>query len=182
MTEESDEVLLRSIQTGSHPAFTALVKRHHLRFYALAWSLLRQREAAEDVVQHAFLMLWEKPDSWKEGKGAKFTTWFYRVVFNRALDQKRRPTFLPLPEEPIFADPGPLAEAVMLQQEEIGRLNRALQALPDRQRAALTLCFSEGLSNQEAARIMGLRLKALQSLLVRAKQTLKMRLRGAEEI
>lgn len=181
ISEESDEALLRSIQAGSHPAFAALVTRHTKRFYALAWSILRQQEAAEDVLQHAFLTLWEKPDLWKEGKGAKFTTWFYRLVFNRCLDQKRRPGFLPLPEEPMFADPDPLAEAVMLKQEESARLTRALQELPERQRAALTLCFSEGLSNQEAAQTMGLHLKALQSLLMRAKQTLKARLRGEEE-
>ncbi len=181
-TEATDEFLLRHIQEGSHPAFAALLQRHTRRFYGLAWSILRQKEAAEDVVQHAFLTLWEKPDLWKEERGAKFTTWFYRLVFNRCLDQKRRPGFLPLPEKPTYADPDPLAEDMLLKREEAQRVADALLQLPERQRAALHLCFSEGMSNQQAADLMGLHLKALQSLLMRAKTTLKSRLRAPEDV
>ncbi len=56
-------------------------------------------------------------------------------------------------------------------------LEKEIAALPDRQRTALNLCFEEGLSNQEAAEVMGLSLKALQSLIMRAKATLKERMK-----
>jgi RNA polymerase sigma-70 factor (ECF subfamily) len=55
-------------------------------------------------------------------------------------------------------------------------LDRFIQELPERQQLALTLCFYEGLSNQEAAEIIGIKLKALQSLIMRAKTTMKEKL------
>jgi RNA polymerase sigma-70 factor, ECF subfamily len=57
-------------------------------------------------------------------------------------------------------------------------LEKEIAALPERQRIALNLCFDEGLTNHEAAEIMGLNLKALQSLIMRAKTTLKARLKS----
>ncbi len=57
-------------------------------------------------------------------------------------------------------------------------MEREIVALPERQQTALNLCFDEGLSNQEAAEIMGVNLKALQSLIMRAKTTLKERMKA----
>ena len=66
----------------------------------------------------------------------------------------------------------------MLHAEKHNVLEKEIAALPERQRTALNLCFDEGLSNQEAAEVMGLKLKALQSLVMRAKTTLKERLKN----
>jgi RNA polymerase sigma-70 factor (ECF subfamily) len=66
----------------------------------------------------------------------------------------------------------------MIRAQEQKMLEKEIAALPERQRTALNLCFDEGLTNQEAAEIMGLNLKALQSLIMRAKTTLKARLRS----
>jgi RNA polymerase sigma-70 factor (ECF subfamily) len=57
-------------------------------------------------------------------------------------------------------------------------LEKEIAALPERQRIALNLCFDEGLSNQDAAEVMGINLKALQSLIMRAKTTLKARMKA----
>jgi len=69
----------------------------------------------------------------------------------------------------------------MIQGERQRLLERQIAALPERQRTALNLCFYEGLSNRDAADIMGIRLKALQSLLMRAKITLKKTLQESME-
>lgn len=61
----------------------------------------------------------------------------------------------------------------MYEKEKQGALEGAIQSLPERQKTALNLCFYEGLSNREAADIMGVSVKALESLLVRAKGALK---------
>ena len=66
----------------------------------------------------------------------------------------------------------------MLRREEQRVLEQEIAALPERQRTALNLCFAEGLSNQDAAEVMGVRLKALQSLIMRAKTTLKERMKS----
>jgi RNA polymerase sigma-70 factor (ECF subfamily) len=67
---------------------------------------------------------------------------------------------------------------MMMQAQQQKLLEKEIAALPERQQTALNLCFDEGLSNQEAAEIMGVKLKALQSLIMRAKSTLKERMKA----
>lgn len=168
-----DAQLLERIGKQDHAAYEALVRRHATRYFRLACRFLSNRSEAEDIVQDAFLKLWEKPQMWQPGKNAAFTTWFYRIVLNQCLDYTKKKRPLQLIDEIAVQDPRETQEARLLEQEQELRLNRQISLLPERQRIALNLCFYEGLSNQEAADIMGIRLKALQSLLMRAKSTLR---------
>ena len=95
-SEKDDHELLARIQAGSRDAFAALVQRHTERFYRLAYRYVQNREEAEDIVQDAFLKLWEDPGRWQPERNSKFTTWFYRVVVNLCLDwqKKKRPSAL----------------------------------------------------------------------------------------
>jgi len=168
-----DETLVEHIQGGRHDAFTEIVRRHTNRFYRIAYRMLFNKSNAEDVVQEAFLRLWERPYMWNRNSGTKFTTWFYKVVTNLCLDMNRKKEALPLPGDLQFADDGDGPDASIEKTQEKALLNTFIQQLPERQQLALNLCFYEGLSNQEAADIIGVNLKALQSLLMRAKTTLK---------
>jgi len=176
--EKDDHELLALVQDGSHPAFAELVKRHTERFYRLAYRYLQNKEAAEDAVQDAFLKLWEDPGKWQSDRNTKFTTWFYRVVVNLCLDWQKRKRPVALNEEMPLADERESADQAMLRYEEQRVLEKEIAALPERQRTALNLCFDEGLSNQDAADAMGVNLKALQSLIMRAKTTLKERMKS----
>jgi RNA polymerase sigma-70 factor (ECF subfamily) len=176
-TDKDDHELLALVQEGSHPAFAELVKRHTGRFYRLAFRYLQNKEAAEDVVQDAFLKLWEDPARWQADKNAKFTTWFYRVVVNLCLDWQKRKRPVELNEDIPLVDDRETADQAMLRSEEQKILEKEIAGLPERQRTALNLCFDEGLSNQDAAEVMGLNLKALQSLIMRAKTTLRERMK-----
>ena len=112
---------------------------------------------------------------WNEKKNAKFTTWFYRVVTNASIDRTRRSIRI-VSGEKIFdhmPDGRKNAEHQMYEDETQRHLEAAIQSLPDRQRAALNLCFYEGLSNKEAAEILKVNIKALESLLMRAKTGVK---------
>ena len=175
--DKQDHELLALVQEGSHPAFAELVKRHTERFYRLAFRYLQNREAAEDVVQDAFLKLWEEPARWQADKNTKFTTWFYRVVVNQCLDWQKRKRPVELTDDMPLIDGRATADQALLRNEEQRILEKAIAALPERQRTALNLCFDEGLTNQEAAEVMGVNLKALQSLIMRAKTTLKERMK-----
>ena len=174
---EEDAVLLTRVVAGEHAAFAVLVRRHSERFYRVAYRFMLNRTEAEDIVQEAFVKLWEKPQMWQAGKDTLFTTWFYRVVVNICLDREKKKRPLPLPETLQVADERDSQEAHLIQALQQATLEVHIATLPERQRTALNLCFYEGLSNQEAAEVMGLRLKALQSLLMRAKLTLKDRLK-----
>ncbi|HTN71628.1 MAG TPA: sigma-70 family RNA polymerase sigma factor [Methylomirabilota bacterium] len=175
--DKDDHELLGLIQDRGHHAFAELVKRHTERFYRLAYRYVQSKETAEDIVQDAFLKLWENPGIWQPERNNKFTTWFYRIVVNLCLDwqKKKRPVELD-DDIPVSDDREPLDTAMIVAQGQ-QRLEKEIRALPERQRTALNLCFEEGLSNQEAAEVMGVKLKALQSLIMRAKTTLKDRMK-----
>lgn len=176
--DKQDDELLALIRDGSHPAFAALVERHNARFYRLAYRYLQNREAAEDAVQDAFVKLWENPSLWQPARNSKFTTWFYRIVVNLCLDLRKRKKPEALQDEALVPDERETADQALAHAQEQRLLEREIAALPERQRMALDLCFNEELTNQEAADAMGLNLKALQSLVMRAKTTLKQRMKN----
>jgi RNA polymerase sigma-70 factor (ECF subfamily) len=176
--DKDDHELLKLIQDGNGQAFGVLVERHTERFYRLAYRYLQNKAAAEDMVQDAFLKLWENPALWQPERNSKFTTWFYRVVVNLCLDLRKKKGPVALDDEmPLIDKREPVDETIMRAQEQ-KILEKEIAALPERQQTALNLCFDEGLSNQEAAEIMGVKLKALQSLIMRAKTTLKERMKA----
>lgn len=174
-TDDTDESLMRLIRQESHQAFAILVRRHTDRFYAASYRLTGNANEAEDLVQDAFLKIWQRPDIWKEDKGAKFTTWFYRILVNQNIDRMRKNKSMAQDNSVLEFMPDNRAtpETETAMNEEQKRMEEAIASLPERQKTALTLCFYEGLSNAEAARIMDVKVKALESLLIRAKTGLK---------
>lgn len=172
-----DGSLIRLIQEGKHEAFAEIVNRHSKRFYNIAYRLIFNKNDAEDIVQEAFLKLWEKRLFWDQNKEAKFTTWFYKIVVNLCLDHNRKKKPEPLSEDMQLIDKKQGQEALLHEKQKQAILDRSIQELPERQQLALNLCFYEELSNQEAAEIIGVNLKALQSLIMRAKMTLKEKVR-----
>lgn len=182
--EFTDEELMGRLRDGDRDAFSALVMRHTKKYYSLAYRMLSSREEAEDIVQEAFLTLWSSPTSWDGGRQTKFTTWFYRVVANACIDRKRKNA--PLQMEDGFDPPGEGrgAEEALEMKRNKENIDACIGELPESQQTALALCFYEGVSNREAAEIMGVSVKALESLLMRAKASLRSKLageRGKEE-
>ena len=176
--DKEDHELLALVQDGSGQAFAVLVERHAQRFYRLAFRYLQNREAAEDVVQDSFLKLWENPSLWQPDRNSKFTTWFYRIVVNLCLDQLKRKKPEALDDDSLVTDDHEPVDKMIMREQEQKMVEKEIAALPERQRTALNLCFDEGLTNQEAADVMGVNLKALQSLIMRAKTTLKERMKA----
>lgn len=172
--QDDDESLMVRVQSGDHQAFATLVQRHTRLFFSAAYRMCAQEQEAEDIVQEAFLKLWDRPDAFDREKGVKFTTWFYRVVTNLAIDKGRKKKPQAGAEILEFLPDGAAASDQVLQERQQEQaLEQAIQNLPERQKTALNLCFYEGLSNKDAAEIMGVGVKALESLLIRAKKTLK---------
>lgn len=175
MTEESDEVLMLRIGKGEQQAFSTLVARHMPRVVSMAWRITGAKSDGEDVAQDAFARVWANAPRWRpvsEG-GATFSTWLYRVVMNLCIDRKRRPRTEPIDDVPEPAHEGESAVDRIARTQVSARVAAAIQALPERQRVVIVLCVYEELSNIEAARIMSLTVGAVESLLVRAKRTLK---------
>ena len=174
--EISDPQLLHLIQDGDKSTFTELVNRHANRFYRIAFRFLNSRDNAEDIVQAAFLKLWNNTGLWKSNFDAKFTTWFSKIVINLCLDlKKKNKNILEIDENEIAGNDETPYETISKRQNQ-EMLDMYLDELPDRQQTAINLCFYEGFSNKEAAEIMEINIKALESLLMRAKSNLRVKL------
>ncbi len=174
----TDEELMGRLRDGDRSAFSELVMRHTKKYYSLAYRMLSSREEAEDVVQEAFLSLWTNPGGWDSGRKSKFTTWFYRVIANACIDRKRKYAMLPMEDGYDPPDLSAGAEEAIEVKERKENIDACIGELPESQQTALALCFYEGVSNREAAEIMGVSVKALESLLMRAKASLRTKLAG----
>jgi RNA polymerase sigma-70 factor (ECF subfamily) len=180
MRDGSDDELMRRAGRGDNAAFAALVARHLPRATALAIRITGNRSDAEEIVQEAFLRTWIKSPEWESQAtakgGAQFTTWFTRVLVNLCIDRRRRPQMAPLEVAAEVAANEPGGLEMTAQHETSARVLAALGTLPERQRAALTLCHWDGRSNLEAAEILDVSVGALESLLVRARRALRVSL------
>ena len=180
MSEEKsrfdDEHLLKLIIAGDHSAFSELVKRHTKKYYSIAYRVLFNKNDAEDVVQEAFLKIWKNPESWNSSHNVKFTTWFYKVVINLCLDYKKKNMLDTSDKYEEIESNTNIQDGIIDIKRRQELVDRYINELPERQQIALNLCFYEGVSNKEAAEIMDINLKALQSLIMRAKTNLKEKL------
>lgn len=161
-----------AIAAGDRRAFGMLMARHLSRIVAIAHGILRNTSDAEDVGQETFLRVWRQADRWSPRAGGA-PAWMRRIAVNLCLDRLRRPTGAPLDSiaEPI--DPKPAADAVLLDRERNAAMEKAITALPERQRVALVLCYHQGVSNAEAADLLDVSVSALEGLLVRARRALR---------
>lgn len=175
--EPGDEELMANIAAGDRNAFSILSRRHARRSLALAGRVLGNAADAEEVVQDVFLRIWLNADRWRGGD-SRFSTWLYRVVLNRCLDVRRRRTFEPIEDafEIPAADPDQLT--VVSDRQLAKRVRAAIAELPERQRAALSLCCLEEIGCAEAARVMNVSVSAMESLLVRARRAVRSKIGG----
>ena len=175
----NDEQLMQLVCAGNHDAFAGIVKRHTQRFFSLAFRSLHNSDDAHDVVQAAFIKLWQKPGSWNVAKSS-FTTWFYRVILNACHDHRRKHHRWTVLDDQKFesALPPVLSEEHILESNQCAKLQQlhleyAVSQLPSSQRDALNLVVYSSLPQKQAAEVLGVSLKALESLLVRAKRSLR---------
>ena len=183
VTEQpADEQLMARVAQGDHAAFSLLVRLHLPRAYAIARRVLNTNGEAEDAAQEAFTKIWVNARDFDAGR-ARFTTWLHRIVVNTSLDMARKKRPLAVEDEVLHAvaDTRDNAEVIASDAEQSAQVRDAIAELPAQQRAAITLCYTEEYSNAEAARMMGVHLKALEGLLVRARKSLRLKLQGLSE-
>lgn len=166
---------MAEVAAANRVAFAVLARRHLKSSLALARRIIGNGHDAEEIVQDCFLQVWRHAPSWR-GDGARFTTWLYRVVVNRSISYGRKRRFAPLDEALEVPSPQPDAYAETAARQMAARADTAIAALPERQRAALSLCYYQGLTCAEAAEVLQVSVSAMESLLVRARRVLRSQL------
>lgn len=170
-----DRILLARVARQDREAFRALTQRHVGAILALARRMLNDDAEAEDVAQETLLRLWRAGETLDLGSHG-LRPWLRRVASNLCIDRVRRAKRVVVVDEvPEIAEP-PRQMTELMEEDLAKRVDIALKALPERQRLALTLFHHEGLSQIEVGDIMGISDEAVESLLSRARRSLKVTL------
>ncbi len=174
----ADDAIIALIQDGrAREAFERLMPGYRRRVFGLAFSLLRDRSAAEDVAQEVFVKLWQALPRY-DGR-AQLSTWIYAITRNAAISamRKRRRT-LSMSEVAVQAEVesrGAMAAA----EPEDEALWRQVDALPEKQRQAVILYYQDERTVEEVAAMMGLPVNTVKTHLHRARARLAELLRTA---
>lgn len=174
-SEDDDHRLMKRVAEGDAGAFRTLVERHTPSLMAHATRMLRNQSEAEDVVQEAYVRLWKQAPSYRPE--AKVRTFLHGIAQNLCIDRlrARRPHDASALDDLSDGDRPSLS---LDEKERSARVRLEVESLPERQRAALSLVHFEELSNIEAAELLGVSVEALESLLARARRTLREKLAG----
>ncbi len=178
-SEIHDDALMVLYANGDGEAARILAARHTKRVLALAYRMLQNQAAAEDVAQEAMIRLWKIAPEWRRGE-AKVSTWLYRIASNLCLDQLRKKRGAALDDIAEPEDDAASVEEVMLHKTRVATLNEAMNELPERQKLAVTLRHLDEMANPEIAEIMDISVEAVESLTSRGKRTLRALLQGQE--
>jgi RNA polymerase sigma-70 factor (ECF subfamily) len=173
--------VIEACQRGDEEAFRVLFETHKDRVYSIALRYAGDSAAAMDIAQDTFLKLLS---SIRQFRGdSSFESWLYRLVVNSCLDyHRRRRRFLPLLEDglgealDVFRAPRESALNEMLRDEQGERVQQVVAQLPEEQRIVVVLRYTEGLSYEEIADLLGCRRGTVASRLNRAHKTLERRL------
>ena len=171
-----DRDLLTAHLAGAPDAFSALVRTHRDRLWAVALRTLGDREEAADALQDALLSAYRAAGTFRGD--ARVTTWLHRIVVNACLDRVRRRAVLPtvpLPEQGSPGEPADCADALGARETAL-EVEAALALLPVEQRTAILLVDVHGLPVEEAAAVLGVPVGTVKSRCSRGRARLALSL------
>lgn len=175
MAPDPDAALMLAFQRGDEAAFRALFERNARAMVSYCHHFVRDAARAEELAQDVFVKLYRARDRWRPS--ARFKTFLYRVASNHCLNELRRGEHAAraaagdvddAPELDAFPSPAATPEEAARGTALEAAVRRLLEALPEKQRAALVLCRFEGLSYEEIADVLDTTVPAVKSLVHRA--------------
>jgi RNA polymerase sigma factor (sigma-70 family) len=186
----TEQELIPQLRQGNEPAFRWLVENYRNRVFQSMLNMLQNTTEAEDATQETFIQVFESIGSFKEE--SSLSTWIFRIALRKALVKIRRkktrqrlnkilPWWMPEDKktgEAYFQHPGITLE----NKEKAAVLFKAIESLPEKQKLAFTLIKVEGRNYEETCDIMQQSVKAVESLISRAKLTLQKQLENYYKI
>jgi RNA polymerase sigma-70 factor, ECF subfamily len=176
------------VAAGDEAGFNYLVGKYHRAMISFLYRMVHNQAVAEELAQEVFLRVYRSRESYRAE--AKFTTWLYRIATNLAVNHARdtrhersaQNVYLDAPDEesgttPDVADDAPSAEQGMLRDERMAAIRAHVMALPERQRMAVLMHKYQGMDYRQIGEVLKLSESATKSLLFRAYQTLREKLK-----
>ncbi len=183
MNEAEDRLLIEQIKQGQKDAFKELVEKYQKPLYYYCYRLCRNHADAEDLSQEVFIKVYQKIDQFREE--AKIQTWIYRIASNAFIDKKRRKVFMLTEIDNPDGDTNYDAAAIQSQKSNISperqaesailqkHIDKAMQKLSDKEKAAFILKHHNGLAIKEIAAIFKTSDGTVKSHLFRAVKKLQ---------
>jgi RNA polymerase sigma-70 factor (ECF subfamily) len=184
----SDAAIMLRVAAGDESSFNYLVGKYHRAMIHFLFRMVRNQAIAEELAQDVFLRVYRSRESYRAE--AKFTTWLYRIATNLAVNHARdtrhersaQTIYLDAPDEesgttPDVADDEPTVEQRLLTDERMAAIRTHVMALPERQRMAVLMHKYQGMDYRQIGEVLKLSESATKSLLFRAYQTLRDKLK-----
>jgi len=184
----SDAAIMLRVAAGDESGFNYLVEKYHRAMVHFLFRMVRTQAVAEELAQEVFLRVYRSRESYRAE--AKFTTWLYRIATNLAVNHARdtkheraaQNVYLDVPDPetgttPEVADDEPTVEQRLLRDERMAAIRKHVMALPERQRMAVLMHKYQGLDYRQIGEVLKLSESATKSLLFRAYQTLRDKLK-----
>ncbi len=185
---ESDAAVMLRLKAGDETAFDFLLEKYRRPMVSFMHRMTRNGAVAEELAQEVFLRVYRSRETYQAH--AKFSTWLYRIATNLAVNYARdtrheRPEQSVSLDEPDaetgltvdVADATPNVEQNIVERERLEAIRRHVQALPERQRMAVLMHKYQGMDYRQIADVLKLSESATKSLLFRAYETLRERLK-----
>ena len=186
---DPDATLMLRVKRGDRDAFEDLVARYRQPVLNFVFRTLPDAAEAEDLAQGVFVQVWKSAARYEPS--AKFSTWLFTIARNLCLNEFRRRSRHPADsldapshagtDEPrghsVEDKRAAVASDTLLSGELEGKVAEAVAALPENQRTALLLWQQEEMAYEDIAKVLGCSLSAVKSLIHRARETLKARLK-----
>lgn len=171
-----DVELIELVRSGSSHHFAILVGRHQNRIFQFVFSLLRNRQDAEDLTQEAFVGAFRKLHSF-EGRSS-FFTWLRRLAYNLCIDhlrkQKSRKSDLSTPDTSYLVAPQSANPMNRIEEREtIDAVRSAMDQLSEEQRSIVCMRDIDGMDYSEIASVLDIPIGTVRSRLHRARLELK---------
>jgi RNA polymerase sigma-70 factor (ECF subfamily) len=155
----ADEDLISLVQTNDAEAFATLYDRHSRTAYSLAYRMMGERQAAEDLVQDAFLKLWHSAARYRPERGS-VRSWLLAIVYNQAIDQLRSLSSRRRMQEKVEASAPKVQPSEAFSESwrnaQREQIREALKGLPAEQLKVLELAYFSGYKQVEIAELLGL--------------------------
>lgn len=186
---DSDAALMLRVKRGDRAAFEELVTRYRQPVLSFVFRTLPDATEAEDLAQGVFVQVWKSAARYEAT--AKFSTWLFTIARNLCLNEFRRRSRHPADSLDAPAHAGTdeprghgvedhrvtAAPDTLLRAELEAKVAEAVAALPENQRTALLLWQQDDMAYDDIAEVLGCSLSAVKSLIHRARETLKARLK-----
>lgn len=175
---DTDLDLARRAATGEERAYTLLMRSHKEPLYRFVRRYAGDADAAYEIVQETFVSAW-KAIARFDGRRS-FMTWLRAIALNKCRDRGRRLAVRRLilgdagvdVEAQGQPDPAPTGEEALVRREDLAALDRAIAQLPAKLKEPLLLTYFDEMSQQEAAALLGITVKAVETRVYRARQRL----------